>query len=51
MVRKAGNNCLEHVKLGVFSSCNLVFKGLTRDIEIPYSFQLAFVKELLAEIL
>ena len=50
MACRGGNNCQEYVKQEVFSQCNLVFKGFSRDIEIPYNFQLAFVKELSAEI-
>ena len=46
MACRGGNNCQEHVKQGLFSLCNLVFKGFIKDIGIPYNFQLAFVKEL-----
>lgn len=40
MACRGGNDCQEHVRQGVVSRCNLVFKGFGRDIEIPYSFQL-----------
>ena len=50
MACSRGNNCQEHLKQGIFPRYNLVFKGFSRDIEIPFNFQLAFVKELLAEI-
>ena len=48
------NNCQEHVKQIVFFRRNLVFMGLSRDIQcdikIPFNFQFGFVEELLFEI-
>ena len=35
---------------GVFSRFKLVFKGFSRDIGIPYNFQLTIMKELFVEI-
>ena len=48
MACRGGNNSQEHVKQGLFFRFNLVFKGFSKDIEIPYNLQLTFVKELLA---
>ena len=48
MACRASNNSQDHVKQGLFFGFNLVFKGFSKDIEIPYNLQLTFVKELMA---